>query len=219
MYIVILIFVLTEPRPPLIMQSPPLDVPQVASPDLLLNNAESKKKQRERIKEENENMDKNVFYDIVSSPSKDSARLTLKLSRVKITGHSEELLQTSPMDSDHDTVVLNNDLQSSASPQDFSHKSEVEEQANCQQDTAQPNTKETGVIGGIVFDDSEIDALAEIERIESANERERCSKEVQDKGEICGFMPDYVLTFFEHMYRLTFFTFSHVKTTKCYIFY
>uniref|UniRef100_A0A3Q2QX81 Nipped-B protein n=1 Tax=Fundulus heteroclitus TaxID=8078 RepID=A0A3Q2QX81_FUNHE len=66
-------------------------------------------KPRERCKEENDNMDKNVFYDIVSSPSKDSARLTLKLSRVH---------------------------------------------ANCQQ---------------------------AIERIESANERERCSKEVQDK--------------------------------------
>ncbi|MEQ2202311.1 hypothetical protein XENOCAPTIV_014880, partial [Xenoophorus captivus] len=172
-----------EPRPPLIMQSPPLDVPQGPAPDLLLTTPDRKKKQRERSKEENENMDKNVFYDIVSSPSKDSARLTLKLSRVKIPdmGHSEELLPTSPMDSVHETDVLNNDIQSSSSPQDFSHKTEVEEQANSQQAAAQPNTRETGVISGLVFDDSEIEALAEIERIESANDRERCSKEVQDK--------------------------------------
>uniref|UniRef100_M3ZSI3 Nipped-B protein n=1 Tax=Xiphophorus maculatus TaxID=8083 RepID=M3ZSI3_XIPMA len=167
-----------RPRPPLIMQSPPLEAG--TAPDLLLTTADRKKKQRERNKEENENMDKNVFYDIVSSPSKDSARLTLKLSRVKIpdTGRSEELLPTSPTDSDHNAVVLNNDIQSSGSPQDFSHKSVVEEH---QQDAAQPITKETGVISGIVFDDSEIDAFAEIERIDSANERERCSKEVQDK--------------------------------------
>ncbi|XP_008422496.1 nipped-B-like protein B isoform X2 [Poecilia reticulata] len=167
-----------EPRPPLIMQSPPLEAG--TAPDLLLTTADRKKKQRERNKEENENMDKNVFYDIVSSPSKDSARLTLKLSRVKIPdmGRSEELLPTSPMDSDHNAVVLNNDIQLSGSPQDFSHKPVVEEH---QQVALQPVAKETGVIGGIVFDDSEIDAFAEIERIDSANERERCSKEVQDK--------------------------------------
>lgn len=183
------------------MQSPPLEAG--TAPDLLLTTADRKKKQRERNKEENENMDKNVFYDIVSSPSKDSARLTLKLSRVKIpdTGRSEELLPTSPTDSDHNAVVLNNDIQSSGSPQDFSHKSVVEEH---QQDAAQPITKETGVISGIVFDDSEIDAFAEIERIDSANERERCSKEVQDKGENCWFVPDFdvYLDFVLHLVRL-----------------
>uniref|UniRef100_A0AAX7ULM2 Nipped-B protein n=1 Tax=Astatotilapia calliptera TaxID=8154 RepID=A0AAX7ULM2_ASTCA len=45
------------------------------------------------------------------------------------------------------------------------------------------NTIETGVTGRVSFDDTEIDTLAEIERIEreSASDRERWSKEVQDK--------------------------------------
>ncbi|XP_024859838.1 nipped-B-like protein B isoform X2 [Kryptolebias marmoratus] len=170
-------------RPPLIMQSPPVEVPQGAAPDLLLTATDRKKKHRDRSKEENEHVDKNVFYDIVSSPSKDSAKLTLKLSRVKVQdlNQPEELSPRSNMDSDHKTVILNSNSQLFCTPQDFSHKLEAEEQENCQQVAVQPNPKETGIIG--VFDDSEIDALAEIDRIEreSASERERCSKEVQDK--------------------------------------
>ncbi|XP_013871460.1 nipped-B-like protein B isoform X2 [Austrofundulus limnaeus] len=171
-------------RPPLIMQSPPVEE-QGASPDPLLTATDRKKKQRDKNKDENDHMDKNVYYDIVSSPSKDSAKLTLKLSRVKVQGlnQSEELSPRSNMDSesDHKTVILNNNNQLFSTPQDFSHKLEAEEQENCQQVAVQPNTKETGIIS--VFDDSEIDALAEIDRIEceSANERERYPKEVQDK--------------------------------------
>uniref|UniRef100_A0A671YEN7 Nipped-B protein n=1 Tax=Sparus aurata TaxID=8175 RepID=A0A671YEN7_SPAAU len=120
-----------ESRPPLIMQSHPPDVPPGAAPDHLITSADRKKKQKERCREENEEMEKNALYGIVSSPSKDSARLTLKLSRAP----------------------------------------------------ARPNTKDSGVISGVVFDDAEIDTIAEIERIEreSASERERWSKEVQDK--------------------------------------
>uniref|UniRef100_A0A8C2ZGU9 Nipped-B protein n=1 Tax=Cyclopterus lumpus TaxID=8103 RepID=A0A8C2ZGU9_CYCLU len=109
----------TGSRPPLIMQSPPPDMPPVAAPDLLLTPADRKKKQKEKSKEENELTDKNASYGIVNSPPKESTRLTIKLSRVN----------------------------------------------------------------GVVFDDAEIDTLAEIERIEreSASEKERWSKEVQDK--------------------------------------
>ncbi|XP_037548031.1 nipped-B-like protein B [Nematolebias whitei] len=171
-------------RPPLIMQSPPIDVPQGASPDLLLTTPDRRKKHRDKSKVENEHVDKNVFYDIVSSPSKDSAKLTLKLSRVKMPdlNQAEELSPRLNLDSDHKTVILNNNNQLFSTPQDFPHKLEAEEEEkNCQQVAVQPNTKETGIIS--VFDDSEIEALAEIDRIEpeSASERERCSKEVQDK--------------------------------------
>uniref|UniRef100_A0A3Q3M6J1 Nipped-B protein n=1 Tax=Mastacembelus armatus TaxID=205130 RepID=A0A3Q3M6J1_9TELE len=98
------------------------DVPPGEMPDLLLTSADCKKKQKERSKEGNGQMDNNALYDIVSSPSKGSARLTLKLSRTRFPS-------------------------------------------------------------GVLCDDAEIDALAETERTEneSANERERCSKEVQDK--------------------------------------
>lgn len=168
------------------MQSPPIEVPQGASPDLLLTATDRRRKHRDKSKEENEHVDKNVFYDIVSSPSKDSAKLTLKLSRVKVPdlNQAEELSPRLNVDSDHKTVILNNNNQLFSTPQDFPHKLEAEEEKNCQQVLVQPNSKETGIIS--VFDDSEIEALAEIDRIEpeSAGERERCSKEVQDKGNI-----------------------------------
>uniref|UniRef100_A0A665VVW0 Nipped-B protein n=1 Tax=Echeneis naucrates TaxID=173247 RepID=A0A665VVW0_ECHNA len=119
-----------ESRLPLIRQSPPASVPPGASPDIPLTPADHKKKQRE-----NELMDQNALYDIVSSPSKDSARLTLKLSRVKIPD----------MDQSGELVPR------------------------------------TGVISGVVYEDA--DSLVEMDRIErdSASERERSSKEVQDK--------------------------------------
>ena len=58
------------------------------------------------------------------------------------------------------------------------------EQSGYQQVPVLQNTKQGVLVGGVVYDDAEMDALAEIERIEreSAIERERCSKEVQDKG-------------------------------------
>ena len=170
------------------MQSPSPEVPHGAAPDRLYTIADRKKKQRDRSKEENEHVDKNALYDIISSPSKDCTKLTLKLSRVKSAdvSHFEEQSPRSHVDSDHETVTMNNNNNRLSSiPQDSSHKLEDEEQANCPQVAMQPNSKETGIISGVVFDDTEIDALAEIERIEreTASERERCSKEVQDKGE------------------------------------
>lgn len=174
------------------MQSPPPDVPPVAAPDLLLTSAERKKKQKERSKEENEQMDKNALYGIVGSP-KDSARLTLKLSRVKMLEmeQSGELSHRAHSDSDHETDFMNNNNQLLRTTQDLSHKFGAEEQTNCQQVPVRPNTKDSGVVSGVMFDDAEIDTLAEIERIEreSASERERWSKEVQDKGIVCPPLP------------------------------
>uniref|UniRef100_A0AAQ4PLU0 Nipped-B protein n=1 Tax=Gasterosteus aculeatus aculeatus TaxID=481459 RepID=A0AAQ4PLU0_GASAC len=116
----------TGSRPPLIMQSPPPDMPPVAAPDLHLTSADRKKKQKERSKEENELTDKNASYGIVSSPAKESARLTIKLSRRPL------------LDSEHETDLTNNS-----------------------------NTPMSRTI-------------ERIER-ESASEKERWSKEVQDK--------------------------------------
>lgn len=165
------------------MQSPPLDA---GAPDLLLTSADCKRKQKERSKEGNEEADKNALYGIVSSPSKDSARLTLKLSRVRSSDMDQpgELSPRPHIHSDHDFM---NNNQLSRTTQDLSQRLFAEEQGNCPQVHARPTTKGSGVISGAVFDDGEIDTLAEIERIEreSASERERWSKEVQDKGIVC----------------------------------
>ncbi|XP_068429605.1 nipped-B-like protein B isoform X2 [Clinocottus analis] len=173
-------------RPPLIMQSPPPDMPPVAAPDLLLTSADRKKKQKERSKEENDLTDKNASYGIVNSPPKESTRLTIKLSRVKLLemDQSEELPLRPRVDSEHETDLTNNyNNPLSRTAQDMSHKFGAKEPANCKQVPVHPNSKESGAVSGVVFDDAEIDTLAEIERIEreTASEKERWSKEVQDK--------------------------------------
>uniref|UniRef100_A0AAX7V7Q7 Nipped-B protein n=1 Tax=Astatotilapia calliptera TaxID=8154 RepID=A0AAX7V7Q7_ASTCA len=173
-------------RPSLIMQSPPADVPQGAPPDQILTSSDRKKKHKERSKEESDPMEKNALYDIVSSP-KDSTKLTLKLSRVKVqdVDQSEELPPEAHMELDHETVMINNNNnnQLSKPAQEVPNKLGADDQANCQQAAVRSNTIETGVTGRVSFDDTEIDTLAEIERIEreSASDRERWSKEVQDK--------------------------------------
>ncbi|KAF3849087.1 hypothetical protein F7725_015584 [Dissostichus mawsoni] len=173
-------------RPPLTMQSPPPDGPPGAAADVLLSSGDRKKKQKERSREENEHTEKNLSYDIVSSPSKQSAKLTIKLSRMKYSDldEPEEHPPRSRVDSDRETDLMYNNInQLSRSAQDLSHKLGAEEQANCQQVPVRPITKESGGVSGVVFDDAEMDTLTEIERIdrESASERERWSKEVQDK--------------------------------------
>lgn len=164
------------------MQSLLTDVPAGAAPDLLLTSAERrKKKQKERSKVESEEMEKNTLYGIVSSPAKDSSRLTLKLSRVKSAEMDEP--QQGHVDSDQEAESINTNNQLSRTPQDLSHELGAAERANCQQVPVWPNIKDAAVVSG-VFDDAEMDTLAEIERVErdSASERERWSKEVQDKG-------------------------------------
>ncbi|KAM4635314.1 nipped-B-like protein B isoform 2-T2 [Polymixia lowei] len=172
-------------RPPLILQSPhPYTTPQDAAPDLLLGSTDRKKKQKKLNKEESEQMDKDALYDIVSSPLKDSAKLTLKLSRVKSSemDHSGELPPSADDGSDQDTDLIYNN-QFSRTAQDPSHRLGTGEQAGYQQVPVLQNTRQAGMVSGVVYDEAEMDALAEIERIEreSASERERCSKEVQDK--------------------------------------
>uniref|UniRef100_A0A3P8Z7Q6 Nipped-B protein n=1 Tax=Esox lucius TaxID=8010 RepID=A0A3P8Z7Q6_ESOLU len=173
-------------RPGLLLNSPPpYASPRDGAPDLLLDSPDRKKKQKKLTKEEKEQLDKAAMYDIVSSPSKDSTKLTLKLSRVKSseTDQSGELL---PSVEDQDTDLASNNLPFPRTQPDPGPRLAPGqgEQSGCQQVPVLQNTKQAGaVVGGAVYDDAEMDALAEIERIERETliERERCSKEVQDK--------------------------------------
>uniref|UniRef100_A0A3Q3G418 Nipped-B protein n=1 Tax=Labrus bergylta TaxID=56723 RepID=A0A3Q3G418_9LABR len=110
-------------RPPLILQSPPpyAPSPREGGPDQKQQLQQRKK--APAVKEEKD------LYDIVSSPNKDSTKLTLKLSRIS-----------------HQAGGAGG-LQPPSSP----------------------------------YDEAELDALAEIERIERETASEKCSKEVQDK--------------------------------------
>lgn len=178
-------------RPPLIVQPLPLDGPAGTAPDVLLMSADRrKKKQKEKSKVESEEMEENTLYGIVSSPSDDSSRLTLKLSRVKTADvdRPRELSQQTHTHSDRETESVKNNNQLSRTAQDLSRELAAEEQSNCQQVPVWQSTKDSAVVGeGGVFDDAEMDPLAEMERIEreTASERERWSKEVQDKGSVC----------------------------------
>lgn len=189
------ICVLADSRPPLIVKTRSVDVPTGGAPDLLTSADRRKKKQKGRCKEENEEMENNTLYGIVSTPSKDSARLTLKLTRVKSsdTDQPGEFPPQAHVNSNQESDLVNASNQLSRTAQDVSHEPVVEEQENCQQAPVFPNTKEAGAVSSIVFEDAEMDTIAEIERIEreSASDRERWSKEVQDKGIVlpCVTMP------------------------------
>ncbi|KAF7700983.1 nipped-B-like protein B isoform X1 [Silurus meridionalis] len=161
-------------RPPLILQSPPpYTSPRDAAPDLLMDSPERKKKQKKMIKEEG---DKGAMYDIVSSPSKDSTKLTLKLSRVK-SSETEQPSELVPGSVEHGSDA-ENDL-----PCNSFREQSGYQQVPVLQNTGAVAAKQPGAVSGTPYDEAELDALAEIERIEreSAIERERCSKEVQDK--------------------------------------
>uniref|UniRef100_H2SZR8 Nipped-B protein n=1 Tax=Takifugu rubripes TaxID=31033 RepID=H2SZR8_TAKRU len=106
-------------RPPLILSPPPY-VPSAREGGLDQKQQLQQRKKIPAVKEEKD------MYDIVSSPNKDSTKLTLKLSR------------------------------------------------------------QAGIVAGLhppssPYDEAELDALAEIERIEREAASEKCSKEVQDK--------------------------------------
>lgn len=171
----VMILFLVGSRPPLILQSPPpYTSPRDAAPDLLMDSPERKKKQKKMIKEEGE---KGAMYDIVSSPSKDSTKLTLKLSRVK----SAETEQ--PSDLMSGSVEHVSDTETDLPCNSFREQSGYQ-QVPVLQNTGALAAKQLAAVSGTPYDEAELDALAEIERIEreSAIERERCSKEVQDKG-------------------------------------
>lgn len=151
------------------------------------------------------------MYDIISSPSKDSTKLTLRLSRVRSSEmdqqgdilSSMENSNVSEGDSSFNVQFPGHTSKTPVTPQDVNRPLNAaacfqEQNEFLQVPVLQPNTSatakpsqppvapsQTQQTGNITpYDEVELDALAEIERIEreSAIERERFSKEVQDKG-------------------------------------
>ncbi|MBZ3873399.1 Nipped-B-like protein [Sciurus carolinensis] len=207
-------------RPPLILQSQPLPCssPRDVPPDILLDSPERKQKKQKKMKlgkDEKDQSEKAAMYDIISSPSKDSTKLTLRLSRVRSSDMDQQEDMLSGMENSN---VSENDIpfnvqypgqtsKTPITPQDVNRPLNAAQCLSQQEQTAflpanqvpvlQQNTSvatkqpQTSVVQnqqqvsqqGPIYDEVELDALAEIERIEreSAIERERFSKEVQDK--------------------------------------
>ncbi|XP_014637080.1 PREDICTED: nipped-B-like protein isoform X3 [Ceratotherium simum simum] len=210
-------------RPPLILQSQslPCSSPREVPPDILLDSPERKQKKQKKMKvgkDEKDQSEKAAMYDIISSPSKDSTKLTLRLSRVRSSDMDQQEDMLSGMENSN---VSENDIpfnvqypgqtsKTPITPQDVNRPLNAAQCLSQQEQTAflpanqvpvlQQNTSlatkqpQTSVVQnqqqvsqqGPIYDEVELDALAEIERIEreSAIERERFSKEVQDKGSI-----------------------------------
>ncbi|XP_063475632.1 nipped-B-like protein isoform X4 [Symphalangus syndactylus] len=210
-------------RPPLILQSQslPCSSPRDVPPDILLDSPERKQKKQKKMKlgkDEKEQSEKAAMYDIISSPSKDSTKLTLRLSRVRSSDMDQQEDMISGVENSN---VSENDIpfnvqypgqtsKTPITPQDVNRPLNAAQCLSQQEQTAflpanqvpvlQQNTSvaakqpQTSVVQnqqqvsqqGPIYDEVELDALAEIERIEreSAIERERFSKEVQDKGSI-----------------------------------
>ncbi|XP_023610779.1 nipped-B-like protein isoform X3 [Myotis lucifugus] len=207
-------------RPPLILQSQPLPCssPRDVPPDILLDSPERKQKKQKKMKlgkDEKDQNEKAAMYDIISSPSKDSTKLTLRLSRVRSSDMDQQEDMLSGMENSN---VSENDIpfnvqypgqtsKTPITPQDVNRPLNAAQCLSQQEQTAflpanqvpvlQQNTSvatkqpQTSVVQnqqqvsqqGPIYDEVELDAWAEIERIEreSAIERERFSKEVQDK--------------------------------------
>lgn len=154
------------------------------------------------------------MYDIVSSPNKDSTKLTLKLSRVKSSesdpsGISLLIICTllfyffACLNSVCFTYLLGD-----AGPGMDQNSDNIEAELGFQQvPVLQPNLaarlqqqqilQQTGGAGGLQppsspYDEAELDALAEIERIEREAASEKCSKEVQDKGVVLRCLHFYI---------------------------
>ncbi|XP_038558625.1 nipped-B-like protein A isoform X3 [Micropterus salmoides] len=156
-------------RPPLILQSPPpyAPSPREGGPDQKQQLQQRKKPPA--VKEEKD------MYDIVSSPNKDSTKLTLKLSRVK--------------SNESDTpgeVVPGIDQNSDNMEAELGFQQVPVLQQNLGVRMQQQASQQAGGASGLQppsspYDEAELDALAEIERIEREAASEKCSKEVQDK--------------------------------------
>ncbi|XP_036984861.1 nipped-B-like protein isoform X3 [Artibeus jamaicensis] len=210
-------------RPPLILPSQPLPCssPRDVPPDILLDSPERKQKKQKKMKlgkDEKDQSEKAAMYDIISSPSKDSTKLTLRLSRVRSSDMDQQEDMLPGMENSN---VSENDIpfnvqypgqtsKTPITPQDVNRPLNAAQCLSQQEQTAflpanqvpvlQQNTSvatkqpQTSVVQnqqqvsqqGPIYDEVELDAWAEIERIEreSAIERERFSKEVQDKGSI-----------------------------------
>ncbi|XP_047236736.1 nipped-B-like protein A isoform X3 [Girardinichthys multiradiatus] len=157
-------------RPPLILQSQP---PYASSPRECGHDQKPHLQQRKKAPTVKEEKD---MYDIVSSPNKDSTKLTLKLSRVKSNESDPSGDVVSGMDQNSDNIEAE---------LGFQHVPVLQPNlaARLQQQQA---PQQTGGAGGLQppsspYDEAELDALAEIERIEREAASEKCSKEVQDK--------------------------------------
>uniref|UniRef100_A0A8C9Z9H2 Nipped-B protein n=1 Tax=Sander lucioperca TaxID=283035 RepID=A0A8C9Z9H2_SANLU len=154
-------------RPPLILQSPPpyAPSPREGGPDQKQQLQQRKK--APAVKEEKD------MYDIVSSPNKDSTKLTLKLSRVK--------------SNESDTPVSNVINNLSQFFNQLAAELGFQQVPVLQQNLARlQQQQQAGGASGLQppsspYDEAELDALAEIERIEREAASEKCSKEVQDK--------------------------------------
>ncbi|KAM8865882.1 nipped-B-like protein A isoform 1-T1 [Synchiropus picturatus] len=147
-------------RPPLILQSPP---PYERGPDQ--KHQLQQRKKTPTVKEEKD------MYDIVSSPNKDSTKLTLKLSRVKSNESPGGDVPGIEQNSDNMDVELG-----------FQQVPVLQQNLGVR---LQQISQQTGGAGfqhpSSPYDEAELDALAEIERIEREAASEKCSKEVQDK--------------------------------------
>lgn len=179
-----------DSRPPLIVKTRPADVPPGGAADALYCSDRRKKKPKGRTKEENENLDKSTLYGIVSS-SKDSARLTLKLTRMKSPDGDEagELPSQAHITSDQEMELLIPGNQFSRNTQVVSNEPGADETENCEQTPVCSNANDHGEVNSSVFEDGEMDAMVDAERIEreAASDKERWSKEVQDKGIVSAF--------------------------------
>ncbi|XP_023270146.1 nipped-B-like protein A [Seriola lalandi dorsalis] len=157
-------------RPPLILQSPPpyAPSPREGGPDQ--KQQPQQRKKAPAVKEEKD------MYDIVSSPNKDSTKLTLKLSRVK-SNESDPPGEVLPgMDQNSDNMEPELGFQQVPVLQHNRgarlQQQQVSQQAGGASGLQPPSSP---------YDEAELDALAEIERIEREAASEKCSKEVQDK--------------------------------------
>ncbi|XP_067377173.1 nipped-B-like protein A isoform X3 [Channa argus] len=157
-------------RPPLILQSPPPYVPSPREGGPDQKQQIQQRKKTPTVKEEKD------MYDIVSSPNKDSTKLTLKLSRVK-SNESDPPGEIVPgMDQNSDNMEAEMGFQ----------QVPVLQQNLGVRLQQQQITQQTGGASALQppsspYDEAELDALAEIERIEREAANEKCSKEVQDK--------------------------------------
>ncbi|XP_061623951.1 nipped-B-like protein A isoform X2 [Phyllopteryx taeniolatus] len=152
-------------RPPLILQSPPPYAPSPREGGLDQKQQIQQRKKIPAVKEEKD------MYDIVSSPNKDSTKLTLKLSRVK-SNESDPPGDAMP-GMEHNTDNMEAELGFQQVPV-------------LQQNLGARHQQQAGGIAGLQppsspYDEVELDALAEIERIEREAASEKCSKEVLDK--------------------------------------
>ncbi|XP_008287702.1 nipped-B-like protein A isoform X3 [Stegastes partitus] len=161
------------PKPgsrPVILQLPPpyAPSPRDGGPDQKQQLQQRKK--TPAVKEEKD------MYDIVSSPNKDSTKLTLKLSRVK-SNESDPPGDVVPgMDQNSDSIEAE---------QGFQQVPVVQQNLGARLQQQQLSQQGGGASGlqppSSPYDEAELDALAEIERIEREAASEKCSKEVQDK--------------------------------------